>query len=202
MPTGYTAAIKDGITFEQFVWGCARGMGALVMMRDEPSNAPIPERFEPQTAYHDSALAEAEKQLAWLRQMPAAEAQREADRDFATQTAQQAEMIQKSVDLRNKYHAILAQVIAWTPPTPDHIGMKTFMTEQLTESIKWDCNEDYYREHPAVRLTGAEWVAARISKFERDVAYHTEQRAAEVERTEQRNNWLSALRGSLECAKP
>jgi hypothetical protein len=36
MPTGYTAAIKDGISFEKFVWDCARGMGALVMMRDEP----------------------------------------------------------------------------------------------------------------------------------------------------------------------
>ncbi len=47
MPTGYTDAVKDGITFDQFVLGCARGMGALVMMRDEPSGTPIPERFEP-----------------------------------------------------------------------------------------------------------------------------------------------------------
>jgi len=38
MPTGYTNCIKDGVTFEQFVWKCARAMGALVMMRDEPSN--------------------------------------------------------------------------------------------------------------------------------------------------------------------
>lgn len=65
MPTGYTANVPDGITFEQFVWQCARGMGALVMMRDEPTGAPIPERFEPsdynakrEIAYHTKAHQE------------------------------------------------------------------------------------------------------------------------------------------------
>ncbi|KKK60691.1 hypothetical protein LCGC14_3021870, partial [marine sediment metagenome] len=30
MPTGYTACIKDGISFEKFVMQCARAMGACV----------------------------------------------------------------------------------------------------------------------------------------------------------------------------
>ena len=47
MPTGYTAAVKDGITFEQFAWSCARAFGALIDMRDSPTGAPIPQRFEP-----------------------------------------------------------------------------------------------------------------------------------------------------------
>jgi hypothetical protein len=36
MPTGYTAAIGEGIEFDKFVMQCARAMGACVMMRDEP----------------------------------------------------------------------------------------------------------------------------------------------------------------------
>ena len=47
MPTGYTAPIKDGISFNDFMWGCARAFGALIMMRDDPPGTPIPERFEP-----------------------------------------------------------------------------------------------------------------------------------------------------------
>ena len=47
MPTEYTDAIADGISFNDFMMKCARGMGALIMMSDEPSDAPILEQFEP-----------------------------------------------------------------------------------------------------------------------------------------------------------
>lgn len=40
MPTGYTDAIKDGISFNQFILSCARAFGALITMRDEPSSVP------------------------------------------------------------------------------------------------------------------------------------------------------------------
>ncbi len=63
MPTGYTADIAKGITFQQYAWSCARAFGALVMMRDEPSDAPIPEAFTP-SDYHVKALAEARAKLA------------------------------------------------------------------------------------------------------------------------------------------
>lgn len=197
MPTGYTAAIKDGASFEQFFWRCARGMGALIMMRDMPVDAPIPERFEPQTAYHDAALSKARNQSAWLRQISAAEAEREAARDYEAQAAQQAAQLQASIDLRAQYKAILMQVHAWTPPTHEHVGMHAFMVEQLTTSINHDCNEDYYRAHPVTQKAGAEWVADKIATYEKDIAYHTEARASEIKRTEDRNNWLHALRASI-----
>lgn len=201
MPTGYTAAIKDGITFEQFAMGCARGMGALIMMRDEPADAPIPQRFEPETAYHDKAINEAISQLAWLRQMTESEAQRRADKEYEMLAAQQAELVKKSANLRTKYSAILDQARAWVPPTPDHISMKGFMIKQITESIEFDCNEQYYRDHPVARLTGFEWAANKIAKCGRDIAYHSEQRLSEIDRTEKRNDWLLALRESLGTAK-
>jgi hypothetical protein len=49
MPTGYTAAVADGtITeFPDFAMQCARAFGTLVLMRDEPQDAAIPEKFEP-----------------------------------------------------------------------------------------------------------------------------------------------------------
>jgi hypothetical protein len=43
MPTGYTYEIEDGSITElnEYVWRCARAMGAMVMMRDKPSGARI-----------------------------------------------------------------------------------------------------------------------------------------------------------------
>ena len=49
MPTGYTAPVQDGkiVTLKDFAWCCARGMGALVTMREAPSDAEIPRAVLP-----------------------------------------------------------------------------------------------------------------------------------------------------------
>lgn len=48
MPTGYTADVQSGkvTDFAEYAMNCARAFGALVLMRDDPSDADIPERFE------------------------------------------------------------------------------------------------------------------------------------------------------------
>ena len=62
MPTGYTAKIADGQTFEEFILSCARAFGALVEMRDEPADAPIPEEFKP-SAYHTTQIGVARAKM-------------------------------------------------------------------------------------------------------------------------------------------
>lgn len=62
MPTGYTAAIADGIDFKTYALSCARAFGALVEMRDEPANAPIPEEFKP-SSYYVTSLASAREEV-------------------------------------------------------------------------------------------------------------------------------------------
>lgn len=49
MPTGYTHEVQSGevTDFPTFTMQCARAFGALIMMRDDPSDAQIPEQFEP-----------------------------------------------------------------------------------------------------------------------------------------------------------
>ena len=73
MPTGYTAAIKDGISFNEYALSCARAFGALIMMRDEPADAPIPDEFKP-SDYHFKKIEEAKAELARLRAMSPDEA--------------------------------------------------------------------------------------------------------------------------------
>ncbi len=193
MPTGYTHAVPEGMTFEQFVWKCARGMGALVTMRDEPMDAPIPERFEP-SDYHAKSKAEAEKRLTWLRALTPQGMEAEAEKAHKEAMRHHADSEKRRDETRAAYEVMLGKVQAWTPPTADHAGLKRFMVSQLRESIDFDCT---ISAPEPKRMTGAEWVQAEIAEATRTYNYHVEAHAAEVRRTEERNVWLRQLRQSV-----
>lgn len=191
MPTGYTDSIKDGISFEQFAWNCARAFGALIMMRDEPAGAPIPE-FEP-SDYSAGELKKAQARLADLKAMTPQQAELRCLAEYDAQCKQVAEWNKSKAELRRKYETMLEKVRAWNPPTPDHAGLKEFMEEQIVSSIKFDCSE-----FPAPELVrGKFWLEHRIQKAQDDIAYHAKSYAEEVERTNGRNKWVRDLNASI-----
>jgi hypothetical protein len=83
MPTGYTSDLYGGKEqdFRSFALSCARAFGALITMRDDPVDTPIPERFEPST-YSDRELSRAQDRLIELSDLTEAEADREAATAF------------------------------------------------------------------------------------------------------------------------
>lgn len=196
MPTGYTAAIKDGITFKQYALSCARAFGALIEMRDKPSDAPIPEKLKASQYNAERAAAAACLRLAELEGMTAEQAKRAAANEWDEAETRRAVRLQEIADQRAKYEAMLAAARAWVAPTPDHEGMKKFMCEQIEQSIDWDCDTKYH-DKPTERLTGAVWKARAVAAAHKDVAYHTKGQAEEDERTANRNAWIDALRNSL-----
>ena len=200
MPTGYTAQIAEGMTFEEFVMRCARGMGACIDLRDEPMSALIPDRFEP-SDYHLTKRTVAEMELARLSRMSMAEAEDAARAEFLAAQAYHTTHMQKNDNLRQKYEEMLTKVRAWQPPTPDHAGMKKFMVEQLVSSIDFDCDNSYYRDRPPHRLSGPDWLATKMAAAQHDINYHTKEHAEEVERVERRNTWIASLRESLKKEK-
>jgi hypothetical protein len=193
MPTGYTDPVQSGkITeFPEFAFNCARAFGALVMLRDD-HNAPIPDKFEPSN-YHAKALQEAHAALARLSAMSREQADAAAADEFAAAMANHATNVQRCRDDRKRYQAMLDKVLAWQPPTEHHAGLKTFMIEQLTESIKFDCNE---YEAPQ-QQPGREWLQSRLEMAHRDIAYHSKEHTAEVQRAAERTEWIKQLRASL-----
>ena len=194
MPTGYTAAIGEGITFEKFVLSCARAFGALIEMRDDPMDAPIPEKFEPSN-HNVEELNRAQRRMGELRAMTALAAQIGADAAYEAEDAAYAKRRAGKLALKAKYEAMLAQVNAWQAPTPNHIGLKDFMAKQIIDSIGFDCCE--YPEDRPKKLTGPEWLAEEIARAQWDIDYHTKHHAEEVERVNSRNEWVAALRDSL-----
>lgn len=196
MPTGYTADIKDGISFKTYAMNCARAFGACITLRDEPSGGDkIPEKFEP-TDYHEKKIAEAETELAKLEGMTPEQCETMAGVEYREAEASRKARLREIAVQREKYEAMLEQVNAWTPPTPDHEKYHEFMRVQIEESIKFDCNTNYY-DRPIQQQTGEEWAASRKEKLARDIAYHQKEHADEVERAERRTAWVSALRGSF-----
>jgi hypothetical protein len=195
MPTGYTADIAKGITFQQFAMNCARAFGALIMMRDEPSDAEIPAQFEPSTHYVDWAN-EARAKLATMQAMSIAEVERAAEDAYSEQLASWQRSRDEAVDLRNKYNAMLAQAVQWTPPTPEHEGLLDFMVKQIQESIKFDC----YEMEPPSRREATSWHNEQIAHLKKNIVRYDAEQAQEVERTRGRNDWVSALRDSLKVS--
>lgn len=200
MPTGYTHAVQTGeITeFPDFAMQCARAFGALIMMRDEPSGAEIPEAFEPST-YSAERATEARAKLAALQAMTDPEIKAAADADYRGRLDSWEQRKRKRAEGKARYEAMLAKVTAWTPPTPDHVEMKSFMLDQLKESIKFDCSGDYDVKPEPVSIY--EWRIAEINRLTKDIAYHEKAQAEEVARTEGRNLWLRALRDSLKGSR-
>ena len=194
MPTGYTAAIKDGITFQQYAMTCARAFGALIEMRDDPMDAPIPDEFK-SSDYHSKALATAKDKLASLKVLTKEAARIEADREFQESLNSYNRRLREKADLRSKYQSMLAEVEAWQAPTPDHAAYKAFMAEQITQSIEWDCSTKYDTP-PECKSTDG-WLSIAIAEAERSIAYHTDEHAKEVARAASRSAWVQALKKSL-----
>lgn len=197
MPTGYTHDIKDGISFEQFVLNCARAFGACITLRDESGGGEkIPEAFEP-SDYHQKALGIARNTLAELEDLTFAECERRAAADYDEAEQSRITRLQENKQQLAAYAAMLDKVRLWSPPSSEHVGLHEFMQSQITESIKFDDRINCY-EKPTVRLSGIDWHDEKKARAIKDIAYHKAEHTKEVERTNQRNEWVRLLRESLE----
>jgi hypothetical protein len=191
MPTGYTHKIAEGITFREFALTCARAFGATIMLRDEPLSSEIPE-FEPDT-HNATRLKESQEHLNKLMQYNQEDWERDCEAFNEQAMASALKRIEENNALHKKYVDMLQQAKAWTPPTPEHNGIKKFMIEQIELSIKGDCypieipKQRTWGDHKSETLKSARW----------DVDYHYKANEDEIRRTHDRNEWVSALKNSL-----
>lgn len=202
MPTGYTDAIKNGITFKEFALGCARAFGACIEMRDEPANTPIPEEFKPDD-YHQKAVENCQQELAKLKAMTAKECEAKLKAERAEQLASYQKGLSEKKTLRKRYEAMLEQVNAWEPPSDDHKNLKEFMQQQITGSIDFDCNDSYYEDaiaqwESAKPMTAKEWKASKIAHCEGEIEYHAEGQQKANELAKGRTRWVKQLRESFD----
>ena len=193
MPTGYTEVIENGGTFEEFVWTCARAMGACVTMRDEPFDAPIPEVFQP-SPYYKERFNEGTAKIKAILDMTDDEVTKRQLLDNIKIRAFNEKEQARAERLRQRYEEILTKVEEWCPPSPDHCGLKEFMIQQIQL-----CRQDYqpYKKPEKPVLAPDEWRRREVLEISGDLAYIKESWEKEEERVAFRNLWLKQLRDSV-----
>jgi len=201
MPTGYTADITKGISFEQFALNCARAFGALVTMRDDPADAPIPSEFKPD-GYAAKRLAQLQAELADINAMTAWQCKNAAISEYRQHRDYHIKGQKENAELREKYLHMLKQVEAWTPPTPEHEGLKKFMCEQITQSINFDCSDYHERALAELKpLSGSKWRAIKRSELSHQIQSQMEEKEKDEAMAASRTNWVQKLKTSLKDYK-
>ena len=195
MPTGYTAKVQKGISFEEYALDCARAFGALVTMRDEPSDKEIPEKLIPDD-YHLKAKVLLEEELSTLKALTEVEADKLAFENYITEELRREDRLKELALIEERYNVMLSKVESWVAPTKDHDNLKEFMTSQLVDSIDFDCGTSY-SDTPTIRMTGTQYRSEREAELYKEISYHLKSYSEEVKRTDERNKWIEELRNSL-----
>jgi hypothetical protein len=201
MPTGYTAAVKDGkvTDFSEFARQCARAFGAAIHQRDESASASL--RLREEDDYHyewverdkkklEEALARTDEEWAALQ-----------DESIALRIRQTEESIQKRSEDRARYELMLAKAKNWTPPTEEHEGLKKFMIEQLVDSIKFDCPDPDERfDRFPTKISVDEYKAQEISRLRESLARSEAGLREHQANVAGANQWIKDLEASLNFA--
>ena len=195
MPTGYTAKVQKGISFEEYALNCARGFGALITMRDEASDKEIPQKIIPND-YHLKAKVKSEDELKSVMLLTDKEVNKRALDKFNADELYRSDKLSEEMTIESRYNEMLYKANSWVSPSKDHDKLKEFMISQLEESIKFDCGDSYY-EKPTIKLTGSQWLSEKTEQLHNDISYHIKHYRKEVARTDDQNHWLSLLRESL-----
>jgi len=200
MPTAYTAPVADGISFKDFTLMCARAMGAAMHLREEPYSAGLTLK-EPDN-YYVKRLKEAQERLAQLRKMSLEDVKAKCAADRKERVAYLENRLSQIETEMLRYDAMLEQVKKWDPPTSDHAGLKTFMLDQLNDTISFDYNPssigrlkaelyEYKPEDPQ------EWLNDNIEFAERDIKFASKRLQDENINLVATNTWITKLLESI-----
>lgn len=187
--------MEKGQPFEKFVMRCARNFGALIMMRDDSMDAPIPE-FKP-SEFYSKAKAEAAAELARLEGMSERERTAFGKQKQAAEIRQAEEIIAKETIENARIDEAMMNVAAWEPPTKDHVGLKEFMVEQLNTSRN---DMSYWHEAiaKAKKKSPSAYYIEELNSAARSIDRYEEEDRKEIERTNGRNEWVRQLRDSFQ----
>lgn len=200
MPTGYTANLNEGKepSFETFVLRCSRAF--IHFMREDPMDAKIPDKI-PVSDYHKKAIAKAKLDIKKWAKVTLAQAEKLLEAEKIKEEAEEKRNKLKQKDIYFRYHAMMSKVEHWKAPK-ELEGLKKFMLEQLSESIKYDCGEvTKMPDAPEEPMTPQEFLDNKRESALSDLTYHTKEHAKEISVAKQNEAWIKALKKSVKGIK-
>lgn len=208
MPTGYTAGILDGkiTTFSQFVKQSMRAFGACNHMVDMNFEEDYIERSP--SSFYKTKIKELEGVIEQISLLTDAEILENKKKELEEKKRDILEQIKKKEKYTNVLMEILKEAKEWEPPTEEHVGIKSFMIDQLESTIKYDCDLLYEKNKlkkvqaelenfPNFELVTEERTK-RIEKAKTDIEDYTKEYEKEIKRCQEANQWVKELLGSLE----
>lgn len=199
MPSGYTEGVASGkITeFKEYALLCARAFGACISLRDEPLSSEIPE-FKVDDYYLNQAK-ETEEKIASLLSMTQQDKEENFNKYVSDIVKSAEENLSEKKIIKQRYEKMLEQARNFDPPSSNHYNYKSFMIEQLQNSIQWDCSDDYYLDqiNRVKSLSLEEWFKSQLIIAQSDLDYYKEQLEEEQDRVNKNNLWVKQLKESL-----
>ena len=204
MPTSYTAGILDGtITdFKGFASTCMRAFGATMHMRDEA----LDKEYEPRepSDYHLNQIQHYKKEI------ELAESRTEEEYLISEKILMKDELkrmedsiFEKKKQLE-KLEKMLDEARNWNPPSREHQEFKSFMMDQLSQTIQFDADVEYYEKKRGELLDrfgkipdGKKIKEKTLNSLRDNLAYYTKSHQEELERCEKSNKWVKDVFDSI-----
>ena len=195
MPTGYTADIKKDISFEDFVLGCARHFGPCM----DRSGGEPKLRQNTEIAYYEEKLLENLAYFGYLQSLDDAQQEEFGNEERNKDIARIRSELDAAQTLLTKYELMAQKIGAWEPPTPNHVNLKEFMTEQIVESIRCDCDPTFYTRllQAAVTKTPLDFYREALAEAEQECRYIENELNDSKVRVKEANDWIIQLYKSL-----
>ena len=198
MPTGYTAELMEkGMDFNSFILTCARAFGACIELRDDKlSPSPRKIKGSDSNSYHDKLLKESKRELKEFVSMSQSRKEDWAEKSRQDSIKDLEKWLEKDEAENKRLLDIEEKVNEWVPPTPEHIGLKEFMLQQIKVSLH-DTSYQKKEMDDVKDKSLEELISSHIESLKWSVKYHSEGVEEQESRVTERNDWLESLYSSL-----
>lgn len=203
MPTGYTEPILNGkITeFKDYAKLCMRAFGATIHMKDESLEVEYESRT-PEKFYLEKVI-ELKSELDTLIKMSDEEILDKRRTEIKNDIEYHEKKLIESKENEEKLRKILKSAMTWEPPTEEHYGIKKFMIEQITETLKYDADSKWHvleikrLNEILINLNLSKVKEHYSKKLNKDIQYYVERGELDIKRVNESNKWVEQLLKSL-----
>jgi hypothetical protein len=202
MPTGYTNGIIEGkvTTFKQFALGCTRAY--MVHMRDDSHDTAYYERTT--GTYHTEAIQEARDKIIKLKKTSNKQLIDDRREEIKNDRLDSMRRIAEKLETKKTLEAFIKEAEEFVPPKGGkHDNIATFMKDQLTKTIEWDCDVTYYEkeikdeEEEEKNLDPVVMRADYLKAYNADITYHKKHYDKEVKLCADHNKWYDDFVAAL-----
>lgn len=171
------------------------------MMKEHPAGPVTAEAVQTDTSNIEKRILDNGKRIGELLHMSPDQLEEAAIREHQSALKSWLRSNQKDRRIRASYTGMLEKVEEWTPPTPDHEGLKDYMKEQLEGSLTFDCagKVDPFDRRP-IKQTGGEYRESELEAAHSSLEYAFNDLKDTVIVSSERVKWVEQLQASLEPA--